>query len=115
LFPMPVFFEPGISQSMAWTLLAPWVVSCPESNEKMVWQNFPALKNAGAANGTASIPPEYPPAITHNRTLSAPGTVVTLTWESPGMPVGPDNKYTTSVHPEIGAPEYAAWISQLNT
>ena len=43
LFPMPVFFEPGISQSMAWTLLAPYITSCPENNTRLVWQNFPAL------------------------------------------------------------------------
>ena len=43
LFPMPVFFEPGISQSMAWTLLAPHIASCPADNTRIAWQNFPAL------------------------------------------------------------------------
>ncbi len=43
LFPMPVFFEPGISQSMAWTLLAPYITSCPKDNTRLAWQNFPAL------------------------------------------------------------------------
>ena len=43
LFPMPVWFETGISQSMAWTLLAPYIVSCPASNPRIAWQNFPAL------------------------------------------------------------------------
>jgi hypothetical protein len=43
LFPMPVWFEAGISQSMAWTLLAPYMVSCPAENPRIAWQNFPAL------------------------------------------------------------------------
>ena len=43
LFPMPVWFEAGITQSMAWTLLAPYIVTCPASNPKIKWQNFPAL------------------------------------------------------------------------
>ena len=43
LFPMPVWFETGISQSMAWTLLAPYIVTCPASNPRIAWQNFPAL------------------------------------------------------------------------
>lgn len=43
LFPMPVWFEAGITQSMAWTLLAPYIVTCPASNPKIEWQNFPAL------------------------------------------------------------------------
>lgn len=28
---------------MAWTLLAPHLVSCPETNPKIEWQNFPGL------------------------------------------------------------------------
>ena len=43
LFPMPVWFETGITQSMAWTLLAPYLVSCPHENPRIEWQNFPAL------------------------------------------------------------------------
>lgn len=40
---MPVWFETGITQSMAWTLLAPHIVSCPAENPRIAWQNFPAL------------------------------------------------------------------------
>ena len=43
LFPMPVWFEVGITQSMAWTLLAPYLVTCPADNPHIIWQNFPAL------------------------------------------------------------------------
>jgi hypothetical protein len=43
LFPMPVWFETGIPQSWAWTLLAPYISSCPETAKRLAWQNFPAL------------------------------------------------------------------------
>ncbi|OJJ81417.1 ferritin-like domain-containing protein [Aspergillus glaucus CBS 516.65] len=43
LFPMPVWFEVGVSQSWAWTLLAPYISSCPEGQTRLAWQNFPAL------------------------------------------------------------------------
>lgn len=42
-FPMPVWFECGIPQSWAWTLLAPYISSCPEGTQQLIWQNFPAL------------------------------------------------------------------------
>lgn len=43
LFPMPVWFEVGVPQSWAWTLLAPYISSCPENQTRLVWENFPAL------------------------------------------------------------------------
>ncbi|KAJ5636816.1 Protein rds1 [Penicillium longicatenatum] len=43
LFPMPVWFEVGVPQSWAWTLLAPYISSCPADQTRLVWQNFPAL------------------------------------------------------------------------
>ncbi|KAI9646867.1 hypothetical protein NHQ30_004867 [Ciborinia camelliae] len=43
LFPMPVWFETGIPQSWAWTLLAPYISSCPSNSKRLVWQNFPQL------------------------------------------------------------------------
>jgi hypothetical protein len=43
LFPMPVWFEVGVPQSWAWTLLAPFISSCPANQTRLVWQNFPAL------------------------------------------------------------------------
>lgn len=42
-FPMPVWFECGIPQSWAWTLLAPYISSCPADQQQLIWQNFPAL------------------------------------------------------------------------
>jgi hypothetical protein len=43
LFPMPVWFEAGIPQSWAWTLLAPYISTCPANQTRLAWQNFPAL------------------------------------------------------------------------
>ncbi|KAI1785773.1 ferritin-like domain-containing protein [Ganoderma leucocontextum] len=116
LFPMPVYFEPGISQSMAWTLLAPYITSCPENNTRIAWQNFPALTILNNPNASTLYSLQVNgPAITHNRShpLSFPGYVLSLKWESPGQPVGPDRSYTTNT--SAGLPAYVAWVSQLNT
>ncbi|KGO74405.1 hypothetical protein PITC_019380 [Penicillium italicum] len=43
LFPMVEWFEVGIPQSWAWTLLAPFISSCPENQTRLIWQNFPTL------------------------------------------------------------------------
>ena len=40
---MPVWFQTGIPQSWAWTLLAPYISSCPADSKRLAWQNFPAL------------------------------------------------------------------------
>nr|VWO99603.1 Acetylornithine/succinyldiaminopimelate aminotransferase (ACOAT) (DapATase) (Succinyldiaminopimelate transferase) (EC (EC [Ganoderma boninense] len=117
LFPTPVFFEPAISQSMAWTLLAPYVASCPPDNTRIAWQNFPALTILNNPNASTLYTLQANgPGITHDRAppLSAPGRVVRLQWESPGLPVGPDRSYTTHTSAR-GAPAYVAWVSQLNT
>jgi len=54
------------------------------------------------------------PAISRNRSepLSFPGKKVYLEWENPGSPVGPNNSYVTAT--TAGAPQFAAWVSQLN-
>jgi hypothetical protein len=43
LFPMPEWFQLGVPQSWAWTLLAPYISSCPENQTRLIWQNFPVL------------------------------------------------------------------------
>lgn len=43
LFPMVEWFELGIPQSWAWTLLAPFISTCPENQTRLIWQNFPTL------------------------------------------------------------------------
>ena len=50
LHPMPVWFETGIPQSWSWSLLAPYISSCPENNTRLAWQNFPALHVVNQAN-----------------------------------------------------------------
>ncbi|KAF5327142.1 hypothetical protein D9619_004091 [Psilocybe cf. subviscida] len=52
LFPMPEWHTTGITQSMAWTLLAPHLVTCPAENPRIEWQNFPALNITNNPNGT---------------------------------------------------------------
>ncbi|EFX01588.1 stress response protein [Grosmannia clavigera kw1407] len=56
-FPMPEWHTVGIPQSWAWSLLAPYIASCPAGQTRLVWQNFPALHilnqpNAARINGT---------------------------------------------------------------
>lgn len=68
LFPMPVWFEVGVPQSWAWTLLAPYIAYCPQNQTRLAWQNFPALliltqPNPARINGSAG----------YNETIS-PGT-----------------------------------------
>lgn len=52
LFPMPVWFEVGVPQSWAWTLLAPYISHCPEGQTRLAWQNFPALSIDNQPNPT---------------------------------------------------------------
>lgn len=149
LFPMPVWFETGIPQSWAWTLLAPYISSCPSNSKRLVWQNFPALTVLNQPNsarwnatqtgfnettgfGPAAPSSEVPDAesclvagkgvtgldctasISQNRSipLSFPGREVFLSWENPGLAVGPNNSYITAT--SAGAPKYVIWVSQLN-
>ncbi|RDW58912.1 ferritin-like domain-containing protein [Aspergillus mulundensis] len=43
LAPMPVWFENGWPQSWQWTMLAPYISSCPAGQTRLAWQNFPTL------------------------------------------------------------------------
>ena len=115
LFPMPVFFESGIPQSWAWTLLAPYITGCSDDTPRLVWQNFPALTVLNNPNATANgSDTMFPPAITNNRSepLSTPGMMVQLSFEKPGKPVGPNMTYLTAT--SAGDPMFAVWVSQLN-
>jgi hypothetical protein len=66
LFPMPVWFEVGVPQSWAWTLLAPYISSCPENQTRLAWQNFPALWILNQPN-----PARYNASKGYNETLGA--------------------------------------------
>ena len=50
LHPMPEWHTVGIPQSWAWTLLAPYISSCPYNQTRLVWQNYPALHILNQAN-----------------------------------------------------------------
>ncbi len=56
LFPMPVWFEVGIPQSWAWTLLAPHISSCPANQTRLAWQNFPSLTVVNQPNPAKTNP-----------------------------------------------------------
>ncbi|KAK0616213.1 ferritin-like domain-containing protein [Immersiella caudata] len=52
LFPMPVWFEIGTPQSWAWTLLAPYISSCPGNQTRLIWQNYPSVYILNQPNPT---------------------------------------------------------------
>ncbi|KAL8278592.1 hypothetical protein RQP46_009084 [Phenoliferia psychrophenolica] len=107
LFPMPVWFETGIPQSYAWTLLSPYIKSCPSNNPHIEWQNFPALHITNQPYALGGVP-----AVSTNRSLTAAGRTINFAWEAPGKVTGYDGKYNTST--VAGEPKFAAFISQLN-
>lgn len=53
---MPVWFEVGVPQSWAWTLLAPYISSCPANTTRLPWQNFPALTVLNQPNPAKTNP-----------------------------------------------------------
>jgi len=113
-FPMPVYFETGISQAMAWSLLSRYIVSCPATNPHIEWQVYPWLNIVNDADLLVS---GFLANITHNRTsLTEPGKVVQLSWDAPGQTVSYNNSYNTSIGGLVNTttPRFAAWISQLN-
>ncbi|WVN90225.1 uncharacterized protein L203_105461 [Cryptococcus depauperatus CBS 7841] len=112
--PMPVYFETGISQSMAWSLLQHYLVTCPAENPRIEWQIFPNLNVNNDAN---LLVDGYLAAITHNRTsLTEPGRKVEFSWDMPGQMTSYNNSYNTSIGGNVTdhTPKYVAWISQLN-
>lgn len=78
---------------MAWTLLAPYISTCPVENPHIEWQNFPALTIINNPN------PTYLriAAVSNNVTmLSKPGINVSFQWEAPGKKVSYGDRYMTS-------------------
>jgi len=119
LFPMPVFFETGIPQAWAWTLLAPFITSCPANNTRLEWPNFPALNILNNPNGTVvhnanGRTSKATPGITHNQSvpLSFPGRTIRLEWDTPGKSVGPNGSYVTVTN--ATEPKFVVWVSQYN-
>ncbi|KAJ5301312.1 hypothetical protein PENANT_c023G11637 [Penicillium antarcticum] len=140
LFPMPVWFETGVPQSWAWSLLAPYIASCPADQTRLVWENFPGLwilnqpavgmENNSSYRNTLDAGMNVARASNKQNPnskngvsgasvtpkdyspLSFPGRRVDLQWEMPGKTVGPNNSYVTSS--SAGDAKYVAWVSQLN-
>lgn len=113
LFPMPVYHIPGIPQSWAWTLLHPYLVSCPRNNPYVEFDIFPKLDILNNPN-PFQIDPRLP-AITHNRTsLSQTGRIVHFKFDKPGKIVGPNGDYKTLTNSKTKLPKFAAWVSHYN-
>lgn len=113
LFPMPVYHIAGIPQSWAWTLLHPYLITCPETNPRIEFDIFPTLHILN--NPNASLIDPKSPSISHNRTtLSSPGRTIHFRFDQPGLPVSPNNEYRTIIHSTSGIPKFAAWTSQYN-
>lgn len=113
-FPVPVWFETGVPQAYAWTLLSPYIKSCPSHNvpvgfsifPKLTVQNQPDLAAAGKAAGG--------PAITHNiSALTYPGKELHFEWDNAGKTQGPYNQKTEILAPNK-EPKHAAFVSQYN-
>ncbi|KAH9839343.1 uncharacterized protein C8Q71DRAFT_795611 [Rhodofomes roseus] len=112
IFPMPFWFTSAITQSMQWTLMAPYIVGCPDNNTRVQFQNFPGLNITNSPNVT-QLTANSSAAVSSNETdWTTPGQTIHLEWENPGKSVGPNNSYTTNT--TAGEPKFVAWISQLN-
>lgn len=88
LFPMPVWFETGVPQSWAWTLLAPYISSCPEGQTRLAWQNFPALSilnqpNPARVNGSAAWGETLTPGVNSLRNTGIPQSELCLNVSDP--------------------------------
>ena len=68
LFPMPEWFETGIPQTWAWTLLSPWIVSCPEENQPLAWEIYTALNWTNQPDAIAAGKAAGGPSISNNVT-----------------------------------------------
>ncbi len=103
----------GVPQSWAWTLLSPWIVSCPEENQPLAWEIYPTLNWTNKPDAIAAGKAAGGPSISNNVTaLTQEGQENTFTWEQPGKTVGPYNQQT--VEHNGGVPKYAAYVSQFN-
>ncbi|GAA94388.1 uncharacterized protein L969DRAFT_96473 [Mixia osmundae IAM 14324] len=111
-FPMPVYFETGITQSMAWTLLSQYIVSCPSQPQNLTWTIFPHLN----VTDTKPLSLTSGAGVSHNTTaFSAPGDTITLAWDAPGKKQGPYDQYTKKgAYATNSSSKYAGFVSQYN-
>ncbi|GAA5866788.1 hypothetical protein JCM3774_001801 [Rhodotorula dairenensis] len=105
---MPEWFETGIPQAYQWTLLSPYIKSCPPNNPRIEFTRFPLLDVTNqpyALDGT--------PGLNSNYTLTrGAGRFVDLYWEPLNKTVGYDDLYKTES--VAGEPKFLAFINQLN-
>ena len=75
--------------------------------------NSTLSNSESCVNGT-EVGKNCSPGISRNRTepLSFPGRKIFLSWDEPGIAVGPNNSYVTST--TAVEPKFVAWVSQLN-
>jgi hypothetical protein len=111
-----VWFEAGIPQTYAWTLLSPYIVSCPSQNEPLQWTIFPKLTIDNNPNATTAGLAAGGAAISHNiSALVHTGEELQFTYDQPGKTQGPYKQKTMAGPHTFGEkPKYAAFISQLN-
>ncbi|KAK2796670.1 hypothetical protein FQN51_009111 [Onygenales sp. PD_10] len=144
LFPMPVWFEVAVPQSWGWSLLAPYIASCPAGQTRLVWRNFPALSIIDQPNPARVDPAAgtnetvgpwlnslnstgIPPAQLRNASTPDCGPAViansTPPLSFPGRPVKlsweapgkPVGPNNSYVtSTQAGKPMYVAWVTQLN-
>ncbi|KAK5651918.1 hypothetical protein OQA88_11577 [Cercophora sp. LCS_1] len=120
-FSVPEWHTPGIPQSWAWTLLAPYIRSSESSPH---WDETTGpyantlstedIEDDELCINTGDETLDCYAAISRNRSipLSYPGRQVFLQWDEPGKLLGPNNSYVTTTN--VKGPKFAAWLSQLN-
>ncbi|BGP30723.1 conserved fungal protein [Rhodotorula toruloides] len=105
---MPEWFETGLPQSYAWTLLSPYIQSCPPNNPRIEFTRFPLIN---ITNQPYAL--DGQPGINSNYTLTeGAGRTIQFTWELLNKTVGYDGLYKTQS--VAGEPKFMAFIDQLN-
>ncbi|BGP38585.1 conserved fungal protein [Rhodotorula kratochvilovae] len=105
---MPEWFTTGLPQSYAWTLLSPYIKSCPPNNPRIEFTRFPLLN---VTNQPYAL--DGRPGINSNYTLTeGGGRAIHFEWEPLNQTVGYDGLYKTES--VAGEPKFLAFISQLN-
>ncbi|KAJ8295969.1 Protein rds1 [Rhodotorula toruloides] len=105
---MPEWFETGLPQSYAWTLLSPYIQSCPPNNPRIEFTRFPLIN---ITNQPYAL--DGQPGINSNYTLTeGAGRTIQFTWEPLNKTVGYDGLYKTQSL--AGEPKFMAFIDQLN-
>jgi len=106
------WFSTSITQSMQWTLMAPYISSCPSEAPRVQWTAFPTLN---VTNNPDWATLNLTAAISSNVSqVTSEGTQVQLAWDAPGKTTGWNASYTTQTSAN-GSAQWVAWISQLNT